>query len=277
MRWKTSCPGMTSFIMSAAARGFEELVGGARNWRVGYLIGSSDLRHRYARSRFGQAWLTLSTATMIGMLSAVWSLLWNQPLRDLMPFIGIGMIMWNFLTQVLTECASVLVTHGDYYRNQKMNFSVSIYSIIYKNIIILAHSLIIIAALIFGFGVPVNWYLLQIVPAFVLTCIMMAWSGYLIAMACVRYRDIVQVITTWLTVWFFITPVMWKPDFLPPEYHFIMDFNPLAQFLELLRNPFLGEPVSEHTWITTIAIALGGSIFALPVIGRYHRRVIFWM
>ena len=33
---------------------------------------------------------------------------------------------------------------------------------------------------------------------------------------------------------------MWKPDFLPREYHFIIDYNPLAQFLEMLRNPFLG-------------------------------------
>ena len=64
---------------------------------------------------------------------------------------------------------------------------------------------------------------------------------------------------------------------MPPQYHFIIDYNPLAQFLELLRNPFLGEPVSAHTWITTIAIALGGGLLSLPVIGRYRRRVIFWM
>jgi ABC-type polysaccharide/polyol phosphate export permease len=71
---------------------------------------------------------------------------------------------------------------------------------------------------------------------------MMGWLGYVIAMTCVRYRDMIQLITTWLMVWFFITPVMWKPDFLSPKFHFIIDFNPLAQFLELLRNPLLGEP-----------------------------------
>ena len=264
-------------MTSAAAAGFEELMGGARNWRVWHLLGLNELRRRYARSRFGQLWLTLSTAAMIGVLSVVWSLLWNQPMRELMPFIGIGLIMWSFLAQVLTECTSIFVTHGNFYRNQKMNFSVSVYSVIYKNSLMLAHNLIVIVGLIIAFGVPVNWYLLQIVPAFALTCIMMAWSGYVIAMTCVRYRDTIQVITTWLMVWFFITPVMWKPDFLLPKYHFIIDFNPLAQFLDLLRNPFLGEPISAHTWVTTTAIALGGGILALPVIGRYQRRVIFWM
>src|SRR5262245_52616783 len=185
--------------------------------------------------------------------------------------------MWTFLSQVLIDSTTVFVTQGNFYRNQKMNFSVSVYSVIYKNTMVLAHSLVIIVILIVAFGLPVNWYSLQIVPAFALTCIMMAWAGYVIAMTCVRYRDIIQLVTTCLMVWFFITPVMWKPESLRPDYHFIIDYNPLAQFLELLRKPFLGEPISGHTWIMTVAIALGGGLLSLPVVGRYRRRIIFWM
>jgi homopolymeric O-antigen transport system permease protein len=264
-------------LLEACAAGFQELAGGAYNWRVWHLLGVGDLRNRYVRSRFGQFWLILSTGIMIGALAVVWSLLWNQPLHELMPFIGTSIIMWNFLAQMVTECTSIFVSHSNFYRNQKMNFSVSIYSVIYKNTMMLAHNLVIIVVLILAFGVPINWCLLQIIPALVLIWITMTWSGYLIAMACVRYRDIIQVITSWLMVLFFVTPVMWKPDFLPRRYHFIIDWNPLAQFLELLRAPFLGEPLSGHTWLVTIGIALGGGVFSLPVIGRYQRRVIFWM
>jgi ABC-type polysaccharide/polyol phosphate export permease len=96
-------------------------------------------------------------------------------------------------------------------------------------------------------------------------------------MACVRYRDFIQVITNWLAILFFLTPVMWKADFLPNEYRFIIDYNPFAQFLALLRAPLLGEPVSLHTWVSTLVIAVGGAMIALPLIGRYQRRVIFWM
>jgi len=261
----------------AAAAGLAELLGGIHHWRVWHLLGIRDLRHRYARSRLGQLWLMLSTGVMIGVLSGVWSLLWNQPLHDLMPFFGIGLIMWTFLTQVLIDCTSIYVTHGNLYRNQKMNFSVSVYSVIYKNSIMLAHNLVIVVLLLVAFDVPVNAHLLEIVPASVLTWITMLWSGYVVAMICVRYRDIIQVIVTWLSVFFFLTPVFWKPDFLPAPYHFIVEYNPLAQFLELLRNPFLGVPVSAHAWVFTTVVALGGGLVALPVIGRYQRRIIFWM
>ena len=240
-------------------------------------MGVRDLRNRYVRSVLGQFWLMLSSAFMIIALAIFWSLLGGQPLQVLLPFVGIGFVMWSYLSQVITECTSIFITHANLYRNQRMNFSVSIYSVIYRNTIMLAHSLVIVLILIVIFGVPINWFCLQIIPGLLLTWIAMLWVGYVIAMMCVRYRDIIQVITNWLLVLFFITPIMWKRDFLPQEYHFLVDYNPLGQFIELLRSPFLGEPVSGFTWAFTISMAIGGAMLAAPVIGRYHRRVIFWM
>jgi lipopolysaccharide transport system permease protein len=266
-----------SSVKGVAVAGIADLLGGIRYWRVWHLIGVRELRHRYARSKLGQFWLMLSTAAMIGVLTVVFALLFNQSIQQLMPYIGTSVIIWNYLSQIIIECTSIFVGQASLYRNQKMNFSVSIYSVIYRNTIMLAHSLIIIIALIVVFDVPVNWHLLQIVPALVLTWITMIWFGYLIAMMCVRYRDIIQVITTWLTILFYVTPVMWMPDFLPRQYHAIIEFNPLAQFLEILRSPLLGQPASSWAWLCTSVIALGGGLIALAVIGRYQHRIIFWM
>ena len=145
---------------SGAAAGFEELSSGIRHWRVSHLIGIRELRHRYARSKLGQFWLILSNASMIGIMVAVWSLLWNQPVRELAPYMGVSVIIWNYLSQVLIDCTTIFGIQAHLYRNQKMNFSVSIYSVIYKNTIMLAHSLIIIIVLIVIFDVPVNRNLL---------------------------------------------------------------------------------------------------------------------
>ena len=264
-------------IKGLTSDGLDELVRGARNWRVWHLLGSKELRNRYMRSKLGQLWLTLSSAIMIGVMGLVWSLLFKQPVHVLLPFFGVSLIMWNFMSQVLIECTGIFTAHSQFYRNQKMNFAVSVYSVIYKNTIIVGYNLIIIAILIVVFGIPVNWHLLQIVPAFLLTWLMLLWVGYILAMACVRYRDLIQVVANWMLLLFFLTPIMWKPDFLPQEYHFLIEYNPLAQFLEILRNPFLGRPASEFAWLTSAAIAIGGALLALPIIGRYQRRVIYWM
>jgi lipopolysaccharide transport system permease protein len=263
-------------VTRAGISGIAELFEGALHWRVWHLLGVQQVRQRYVRSRLGQFWLLLSTALMIGAMSAVWSLLYNQNLRELMPSIGTGIIIWNYFSQVLIDCTTIFVDHGNFYRNQKMNFSVSIYAVMYKNTIMLVHNMIIVVALIIIFRVPINWYDLQLIPGLLLTWITMLWFGFLIAMLCVRYRDVIQLINNWLMVLFFISPVLWKRDFIPSEYRFLADYNPLAQFLELLRNPMLGMPVESYTWITTSVIAFGGAVLAVPIIGRYRRRVIFW-
>jgi ABC-type polysaccharide/polyol phosphate export permease len=270
-------PWIVNSVSIAARAGLAEMIGGARHWRVWHLIGSQDLRHRYVRSVLGQFWVVLSTAMMIGTMGGVWSLLWDQPLRDVLPFIGIGLVIWTYISQVLLDCTSIFILHNNLYRNQRMNFSVSIYSVIYKNTILLAHSLVIVLAIIAIFGIGVNAYDLQIIPAFLLTWMTMLWAGYVVAMLCVRYRDIIQLINSWMFVAFLITPVLWKADFLSAEYHFLVDWNPFAQFLELLRNPLLGEPVRAFTWMSTGAITLFGALLSTLLIGRYQRRIIYWM
>jgi lipopolysaccharide transport system permease protein len=265
-----------SSFKDAAAAGLMEILAGAWHWRVWHLLGVRDLHHRYARSRLGQFWLVLSSAIMIGALATIWSVLSNQPVGELVPFIGIGIVLWAYFSQVLIDCTLVFSVHGHLYRNQRMNFSVSIYSVIYKNTIIFAHSLIVVVGLILLFQVPVNWYDLQIVPAFLLTWVAMLWAGYVVAMVCVRYRDIIQLINNWLLVLFFITPVLWKPDSLPLEHRFLADYNPVAQFMELLRNPLLGEPIETSVWLSTMAMAFGGALLVTPLVGRYCHRVIYW-
>jgi ABC-type polysaccharide/polyol phosphate export permease len=84
---------LAGLVTGAARAGLAEILDGARHWRVWHLIGSGDLRHRYVRSVLGQFWVVLSTALMIGAMSGVWSLLWNQPLDVLVPFIGIGLVI----------------------------------------------------------------------------------------------------------------------------------------------------------------------------------------
>jgi ABC-type polysaccharide/polyol phosphate export permease len=267
---------MWSVIKRAQSAGMTELLEGVRHWRVWHLLGIRELRQRYARSRLGQLWLVMSAAIMVGAMSLALSALSNQPANEIAPFIGAGFVIWTYFSQVISDCTMIFITHGNFYRNQKMAFSVSIYALIYKNTIVFAHSLIIVLGLILFFGVPVNWYDLQIIPALLLTWITMVWTGYLIAMLCVRYRDLIQLINSWLLVFFIVTPVLWKPDFLAAHNRFIVDYSPFAQFLELLRKPLLGEQVPTSTWLTAIAIAFGGGLLACVLIGHYRHRVIFW-
>jgi hypothetical protein len=66
MQSETAFP---SSVKGAAIAGFKEFWDGIRHWPVSHLIGIRELRHRYTARSSGSFWLTLSTASMIGMLA----------------------------------------------------------------------------------------------------------------------------------------------------------------------------------------------------------------
>jgi ABC-type polysaccharide/polyol phosphate export permease len=268
---------MPSMITPSIVEGVDNIRRGLAHWRVWHLLGINELRRRYRRSRLGQSWVTTTTAILIGALGFTYSVLFRQPVATMLPWIGIGMIMWAYFSAIANECTGIFAAHGPYYLNQKMVLSVSIISVIYRNSIVLAHNMAIAIVLILLFDVPVNWNMLALVPGLVVCWLMLLCAGYVLGMICTRFRDEAQIVDNILQIAFFVTPIMWKPEFLPPEVRFIADYNPFALFISLLRNPLLGQPVALGSWAVALAITTVGGLAALWIIGHYERRVIFWV
>ena len=208
------------------AQGVENLANGLDRWRLSYLIGLGEIRRRYARSRLGQFWLTLSTAIMVGMLGLVWSVLWKMPLEHLLPYIALSLILWTSISGVLGEAPTAFVTTGSMFINQGMSFSVAIYGLVFKHALILLHNLPIIALIWIGFSVPIGVTALLALPGLLLLLVALTWVAYLIAIVCLRFRDLAQVVQSALTIAFYVTPVLWKPEQIPSDKHYLLALNP---------------------------------------------------
>ncbi|HMF24763.1 MAG TPA: ABC transporter permease [Pseudolabrys sp.] len=257
--------------------GIADLLKGIDNWRLSHLMGLGEIRRRYARSRIGQFWLTISTGIMVASLGLVWSTLWNMPVEDLLPFVAISLIVWTMITGTLGEAATVFVSAGPIFLNQGMSFSTAIYALVYRHLLILLHNLPIIVIAVLLFSVPTGPMCLVALPGFGLLVLAMVWTSYLVAVACVRFRDLTQVVQNGLMIAFFITPVLWKPDQIPPDKHYLLTLNPFAALLAVVREPLLGQLPTIDDWTTAAVFSIGGFVVALPIIGYCQRRIIYWI
>src|SRR5215472_373134 len=257
--------------------GIADLLKGIDNWRLSHLMGLGEIRRRYARSRIGQFWLTISTGIMVASLGLVWSTLWNMPVEDLLPFVAISLIVWTMITGTLAEAATVFVSAGPMFLNQGMSFSTAIYSLVYRHLLIFLHNMPTIVIAILLFSVPAGGISLVALPGFGLLVIALLWASYLVAIACVRFRDLTQVVQNVLMVAFFITPIFWKPDQIPPDKDYLLFLNPFAALLAVVREPLLGQLPSIYDWAAAVIFSLGGFVVALPIIGYCQRRIIYWV
>ena len=257
--------------------GFRDIVEGLENWRIWHLMGSAELRRRYARSRLGQFWLTLSTGILIGSLGLVWSVLWKAPISEMMPYFAASMVIWTLITGIIGDAATVFANQGRYFLNEHMSFATAIDASVYQNALIFLHNAIIVVLVFVAFRRPVGFEALLAIPGLGLTLITGIWLSYVVAIVCTRYRDFGQVVSTLLQIAFFVTPVLWKINFVPEPYRELIALNPFAIYLSIIRDPLLGEPVPWEHWAIAIAITIGGFLLSLPFIGRYHRRIVYWL
>jgi lipopolysaccharide transport system permease protein len=257
--------------------GIADLFRGVHNWRLSHLMGLGEIRRRYARSKIGQFWLTISTGIMVAALGLVWSTLWHVPVADLVPFVAVSLIVWTMIQGALAEAATAFPSSGPIFLNQGMSFSTAIYALVYRHLLIFLHNVPIIVITVLLFSVPTGPLALVALLGFGSVILALVWSSYLVAIACVRFRDLTQVVQNGLLVMFFITPVLWKPDQIPPGEHYLLSLNPFAALLAVVREPLLGQLPTLYDWIAAAIVSIGGFVVALPIIGYCQRRIIYWI
>lgn len=264
-------------LARALADGWTECAAGLANWRIAHLDGTAILRRRYARSALGQFWLTLSTGASIAALGAVWTVLWKQPAQEIFPYIAVSMVLWSFVSGLVTEGASAFVNQSHALSNQGLAVSTFIYSLLYKAVLVLAHDAVIIAVVLAIFRPAIGLDAWRFIPAFALTLVAGFCVAYLAAMLCARYRDVILLATTVMQLMFYVTPVLWRADFLPAQYAWIIQANPFTAFLSILRDPLLGQPSAPQAW--WYALAASGALLLATLIaaGTVRRRLIYWI
>jgi ABC-type polysaccharide/polyol phosphate export permease len=254
-----------------------DLVAGAHRWRLWYLIGSAEMRRRFARARLGQLWIMLSSALSVSIMGFAWALLWKEPVHDILPFISISVTVWQFLAAVLNDASTAFPQSSQYFLNQYMPASTIIYSVLYKNVATFLLNMVFPIFIVIFLGDSVTTYSLLSVVGLSLVIAWCLFIGYAVAILCTRFRDIAQIVSTVLQVAFFVTPVIWKPEFLPPQAHYLVSYNPFAPLLAVVRDPLLGRPLPCGVWLTACGIVLGTSACVLPFVGRFCRRLVYWL
>lgn len=246
------------------------------SWRLWTLLGWIEIRQRYARSRIGPFWLTISMGVLIGSLGVVYGTLFGQPMRDYLPFLAASLVLWGLFSQTINEGSLAYINSASYIRQMSTPKLIYMFQVIWRNLIVTAHNFVIIIGLLLIFGVK-DWEVLPLfIPALLIFLLNAFWIAMVAGLLSARFRDLPQIISALLQVAFYITPIIFRPNALN-RFAFIVEYNPLAYLIEVVRGPLIGQMPSPLTWGVTIGMAAIGLPFALLLTGRYLKRIPYWI
>jgi len=249
-----------------------------RHHHISTTLGWQDIATRYRRSRVGAFWLTINMVVLLIALGFVFGTLFRQPMADFLPYLSIGLIIWVFLSTLINEGCTSFIVASDTILQVRMPLFIHIMRILWRNLIILGHNLLILPLLFLFFMQPLTWLALLAIPGMALLILNASWMMLIAAVACVRFRDLTQIVQNSIQVLFYLTPIIWTTTQLPEHVGAsLLDFNPFYHLINIVRAPLLGEAPTALNWTIAVSMALLGWAVALAFFGCYRKRIPYWL
>jgi ABC-type polysaccharide/polyol phosphate export permease len=266
----------TSAFKTAFKLALADIKNGVKAVPIWSVLGWQDIKQRYRRSVLGPFWLTISTAIMVSALGVLYAELLGQNIENFIPHVGAGLIVWTLLSTLILESATIFVNSEGIIKQIKMPLTVHVCRMVWRNIMIFAHNVVILLCLLYFIPSLIIMDLLTIPLGVFLIALNGVWIGLVVGIICTRYRDVTQILTSLVLIMFYVTPIFWKPELLV-ERGWIAQYNPAYHFIELIRSPLLGHGVPGNSWLIALSITFFGFFLAIIILAKYRSRVAYWL
>ncbi len=234
---------------------------------------------KYRRSRLGLFWALLPPALYAFGVGGFFAYIQGQDPRDFIAHLGIGYIVFRFITVSLSEATTACTGHASFILDGRVRLTDYVLRVVSKSMFYLVVS-IPVAAAAMAVSTTFQWSgLIVLLPALLLVVVNVAWMGAIVAVIGARLPDVHELIGSILMISFLFTPILWHADQAPANTlrGGIARANPLYHMVEIVRAPLLGEPIERLTYVYLTVMLVVGGLLAAWVYRRFARYVPLWV
>jgi lipopolysaccharide transport system permease protein len=255
----------------------DDVLTGIASYKFWTFMGLSEIRRRYRRTIIGPFWTTLSLGLFIGCMGYLLSSLWHSSPKDFLPYFCSGYISWILIQTTIMESCTTFTSSESYIKQVSLPYTNYACLIVWRNIIVFMHHLVILAIVLWYAGASITFNTLLVLPALGIFFITGTWIAVFLGMICSRFRDIQQIVTSLLQLAMFVTPILWTPEQLGARGVLVSAINPLYHFITIIRLPLIGQAPSLINWVVSIGVAILGSVLTFWMFSKNYKKLIFWL
>jgi ABC-type polysaccharide/polyol phosphate export permease len=235
-----------------------------------------DIVSRYRGSILGPFWITLSMGLMVLGIGILYANLFQIPLAEFLPFVALGIVFFGVMTGIINEGCDTFVQAAGILSQTSIPLFTFVWRTILRNLINLAHHLVIVIAVLSVYGYWTEAHLFLGLVGLILMILNASWASLLVGIVSARFRDIPQIVGSILQFAIFMTPVFWRPDRFR-HGHAVLDFNPFFHLLEVVRAPLLGQVPELRSYVILVVMAVAGWALTFTVFARTRRRIVHYL
>lgn len=265
---------IAGFDPSHVAR--QDLAGAMRSLPLALYLAWSDTRARYKRSVLGPFWLVITTLIGVVGLGVVWSILLKVNRSEFLPPLAIGLVVWQLIAGCLGEAPGLFCRQSGQIKDINLPTFLISAQLVLRHLINFAHNFVVVAVVLLCYEHRLSFTALLAAPGLLIVLLNLLWVVQLLGLVGARFRDIDPLVSAFLPILFFVSPVIYRAKQLG-ALQSIMAFNPLTYWIELISQPLLGIAPSGRAYAVALAITGLGWLAALWATSRNRSRLPYWI
>ncbi len=234
-------------------------------WRYRFLFWNlvmRDLKVRYKRSLLGVVWAMLNPLLTMLVLVLVFSYLFRFNVENYPIFVLSGLVIWSLFAQGTTFAMNSILENSGVLKKIYIPSSVFVTSAVGSSVMSLLFSFIplLILSVMTGVKAQVSWLLLPF--PILQVAIFTLGIGSILAALVVFFNDVVHIYSVLISMYFYLTPIIYPMDILPDQIQTLQQFNPMFHYVALLRALLLNSPLPDLRMIGLSTLAAILALFA---------------
>ena len=211
-----------------------------------YFLTLRDLKVRYKQTLMGIAWVLIQPLLTMLIFTLVFTRFVQIDTGKLpYPVFALsGLLMWLFLANGIVNSTNSLVSNTNLITKVYFPRMFIPAASVAAGLLDLLVSFLLLVPLILYYRIPVTAEY-ALLPLFVvmITALTLA-VGLLFSALTVQYRDLRHALPFVIQIWMFASPVIYPSSVVPPNWRWLLVFNPAAAIIEGFRGALTGQPLN---------------------------------
>lgn len=241
-----------------------------------------DLKNVYKQTVLGPLWIVINPFLSTFVFTVIFGMIANISTDGIPQFLFYmsGNILWSFFSNCFNRASSTFLSNARifgkvYFPRLVMPLSGIIYNSITFLVQFVIFAILVAVYALTGANVHPN-LLVTALPIFLIHIALLGTgTGLIISSLTTKYRDLNVLVSFGLTLWMYLTPVVYPVSQIPESFRWIMLLNPVAPILETFRFAFLGSGSFEWIYLLiSAAVTAVILIFGMIVFNQVEKNFI---
>jgi ABC-type polysaccharide/polyol phosphate export permease len=243
-----------------------------------YQLVYQQLDQRYHGSVLGFLWTLLFPLLIFVSFTLIFSVLNNWDMKDFGVYFLSGYVFWNLFATGCSMAAESIVGNAVYVTRVYVPKILLPLASVAVSLVDLGAGLAILIGLMVAVGAPLSPAMLFLPVSALMAALFVAGVSMVCAIANVFLRDFRHLLNSVLFIWFFFSPILWKPEVVPAKARWLLQVNPLVPFLHAFQMPvWKGELPGPGSLASAAALAAAALLLGIASFFHVERRLYYYL